>query len=65
MATQYYQNQEQDDLMADFDAPRKDASKRSDRRRRTTYLGDWGRVPFHKPKPKAVSLKVTVQTIFN
>ena len=59
MATQYYQNQEQDD------APRKDASKRSDRRRRTTYLGDWGRVPFHKPKPKAVSLTVTVQTIFN
>lgn len=54
MATHYYQNQEQDDLMADFDAPRKEASERSDRRRRTTYLDEW--VPYHKPKPKKSSV---------
>jgi len=54
MATQYYQNQEQDDLMADFDAPRKEASRISDRSRRTTYFGDWGRAPYHKPKTKFI-----------
>jgi len=31
MTTQYYRSQEQEDLMADFDAPRKEARKESDR----------------------------------
>jgi len=51
MAVQYYQNQEQDDLMADFDSPKKEASRPSGRRRRTSYFGNRGRA-YHKPKTK-------------
>jgi hypothetical protein len=36
MATQYSQNQEQEDLMADFDAPRKELRRSSLRRRRVS-----------------------------
>jgi len=52
MATQYYRNQEQDDLMADFDAPRKEVRKSSLRRRRETNFDSSNRKQVHKPTLK-------------
>jgi len=55
MANQYYKNQEQDDLMADFDAPRKELRKSSLERRRGNN--------FHISDRKQV-LKPTLKTNF-